>query len=261
MPKTSSEDRLSEATENLVEILQKSHPPTPFLDQGTKTNDAIRELQKIFKPIQKQNGTTRMTQSAARVQGAATRVQLPTIEENEIRTVIRKRYNTAIHNGEVTPYYTDENLYFISYENGENEKINQRQLNRYRCTDRDRDTTRRITRLQTRLHQANVAKEMNKAYARTGAKLPAHFANAVFDEDTGQMLDYKKLINHNKKETREWWQQSSANEFGRLMKGAGRNKDGTQRVTGSDTFHFIHKKNVPKGKKITYARFCCDVRL
>ena len=43
---------------------------------------------------------------------------------------------------------------------------------------------------------------MNKAYARTGAKLQAHFANAVFDEDTGQMLDYKNLINHNKKETR-----------------------------------------------------------
>ena len=50
MPKTSSEDRLAQATENLVEILQKSHPPTPFLDQGTKTNDAIKELQKIFKP-------------------------------------------------------------------------------------------------------------------------------------------------------------------------------------------------------------------
>ena len=146
-----------------------------------------------------------MDRSATRVQGEATRVQLPTIEENETGIVIRKRYNNAIRNGEVTHYYTDENLYFISYDNGENEKINQRQLNRYRCTDRDKDTTRRITRLQTRLHQANVAKEMNKANARTGAKLPAHFANAVFDEDTGQMLDYKKLINHNKKETREWW--------------------------------------------------------
>ena len=121
--------------------------------------------------------------------------------------------------------------------------------------------TRRITRLQARLHQANVMKRMNKASARTGARLPAHFANAVFDEDTGQMLDYKKLINHNKKETREWWQRFSANEFRRLTKGAGRNKDGTQRVTGSDTFHSIHKKNVPKGKKTTYARFYCDVRL
>ena len=81
------------------------------------------------------------------MQGAATRVQLPTIDENEMGTRVQKRYNNAIQNGEVTHYYADENLYFISYENGENEKINQQQLNRYRCTDKDRDTTRRITRL------------------------------------------------------------------------------------------------------------------
>ena len=121
-------------------------------------------------------------------------------------TRVWKRYNNTINNGEVTHYYADENLYFISYENGENEKIHQRQLNRYGCTDRNRNTKRTIIRLQARLHQANVVKEMNKANARTGAKLPAHFANAGFDEDTRQMLDYKKLINHNKKETREWWQ-------------------------------------------------------
>ena len=45
------------------------------------------------------------------------------------------------------------------------------------------------------------------------------------------------------------------------MQGAGHNADGIQRVKGSDTFHFIHKKNVPKGKKIMYARCCCDIRL
>ena len=67
------------------------------------------------------------------------------------------------------------------------------------------------------------------------------------------MLDYKKLINHHKKETREWWQKSTANEFGKLMKEAGRNTNTTQRVKGLDTFHFIIKKDVPKGKKITYA--------
>ena len=100
---------------------------------------------------------------------------------------------------------------------------------------------------------------MNKASARTGAKLPAHFANAVFDRDTGQMLDYKKLINHNKKETSEWWQQSSTNKLGKLMNGAGRNTDGTQRVKGSDTLYFIHKKDIPKEKKITYSRFYCDI--
>ena len=51
-----------------------------------------------------------MNRSATRVHGAATRVHLPTIEENEIGTKVRKRYNNAIHNGEVTHYYTDEIL-------------------------------------------------------------------------------------------------------------------------------------------------------
>ena len=30
------------------------------------------------------------------------------------------------------------------------------------------------------------------------------FANALYDKDIGQMLDYKKFINHNKKEIQEW---------------------------------------------------------
>ena len=53
----------------------------------------------------------------------------------------------------------------------------------------------------------------------------------------------------------------SANEFGKLLKGVGINKDGSQRVTGSDTFHFIKQMQVPIKKKVTYARFCCDVCL
>ena len=37
------------------------------------------------------------------------------------------------------------------------------------------------------------------------------------------------------------------------MKEAGRNTNGTKIVKGLDTFHFIHKKDFSKGKKITYA--------
>ena len=116
MPKTSSEDRLASATEDLVEILQKLHPVTPFWDQGTKTNDAIQELQKIFKPRQRDSA------ESTRMQGTGTRVSTrsPTINENEIGAILQKRYNNAIHNGGVTHSYDDEQLYFISYENGEN---------------------------------------------------------------------------------------------------------------------------------------------
>ena len=123
MPTTSSEDRLASATEDLIEILKKPHPPTPFLDQGTKTNDAIRKLQEIFTPRQRDGASTRvLRREATRVvrqpeegqqqhfnrNRAAPRVELPIISENEIGTIIMKNYNNTIQRGEVTHYFEDE---------------------------------------------------------------------------------------------------------------------------------------------------------
>jgi hypothetical protein len=50
MPTTSTADRLARATEDLVEILQQPHPATPFMQQGTVINDAMKQLSKIFSP-------------------------------------------------------------------------------------------------------------------------------------------------------------------------------------------------------------------
>ena len=62
--------------------------------------------------------------------------------------------------------------------------MNYQQLNRYQCPDCDKYTMRRITILSSRLHQANAEKEMKKEYkSAKGTELPAHFANAVYDED------------------------------------------------------------------------------
>ena len=47
MPETSSADRLAAVVEDLITILQKTHPPTPFLQKGDPTNDAIKQLQII----------------------------------------------------------------------------------------------------------------------------------------------------------------------------------------------------------------------
>ena len=46
----------------------------------------------------------------------------------------------------------------------------------------------------------------------------------VYDEATGKMIDYKQLINHSDKQTREWWQKLLANEFGKLLKGVKKTK-------------------------------------
>jgi hypothetical protein len=49
MPSASFADRLAAATENLVAALQQPHPPMPFLELGTPTNDAISEVR--VKPV------------------------------------------------------------------------------------------------------------------------------------------------------------------------------------------------------------------
>ena len=77
-------------------------------------------------------------------------MDLPTISENEIGTIIMKNYNNTIQRGEVTHYFEDEKRYFIVYESGDNEKVNSTTLNKYKCNDTDRDLTRRMTRLSTR---------------------------------------------------------------------------------------------------------------
>ena len=78
--------------------------------------------------------------------------------------------------------------------------------------------------------------------------------NAVLDEETGEMLEYRDLL---KRPTLgPDWQISGANEFGILAQGVGR------RVKGTDTIKFIKKQDVPRDRKcdVTYGRFVCKVR-
>ena len=91
--------------------------------------------------------------------------------------------------------------------------------------------------------------------------LPLHHAMAVFDETTGKMLEYRHLINHPDPAIRKKWQLPGANEFGRTMQGVGKTRSEEDRVEGTDTMHLIHKRDIPKNKKITYAQFCSDMRL
>jgi hypothetical protein len=50
MPTRSTTDQLARATEDIVEILKQPHPATPFLQQGTVVNDAMKQLTTIFSP-------------------------------------------------------------------------------------------------------------------------------------------------------------------------------------------------------------------
>jgi hypothetical protein len=79
-------------------------------------------------------------------------------------------------------------------------------------------------------------------------------ANEVFDDATGKMLKYRKLITH--PQHKEVWSNSSANEFGRLAQGVG------NRIKGTNTIYFIYKHQIPQDrwKDVTYAKFVCEIK-
>jgi hypothetical protein len=83
-------------------------------------------------------------------------------------------------------------------------------------------------------------------------------ACAVIDEETGKLMEYRDLLKDPKH--RETWSRAAANEHGRLFNRVGKNADGTQRVKGTNACHWILKSQVPKGKRVTYARTVVAVR-
>jgi Reverse transcriptase (RNA-dependent DNA polymerase) len=78
-----------------------------------------------------------------------------------------------------------------------------------------------------------------------------HFANAVYDPESGRQLEYRHLIRH--PTLKHIWLRSGANEFGRLAQGI-------RDIPGTDTITFVPKSEIPKNKRPTYARFVTDIR-
>jgi hypothetical protein len=79
-----------------------------------------------------------------------------------------------------------------------------------------------------------------------------HFANSVIHPVTGKPMEYRQLITD--PATRDAWNISAANEFGRLAQGVG------GRVKGTDTIRFIHHSEIPADRTPTYPRFVCTER-
>jgi hypothetical protein len=82
--------------------------------------------------------------------------------------------------------------------------------------------------------------------------LPQEYVNAVVDDVTGQVYEYRHLI---KTLQREIWEHSFANEIGRLAQGVG-----TRMPTGTNTIFFIEKSAVPADRVVTYGRICVNIR-
>ena len=82
----------------------------------------------------------------------------------------------------------------------------------------------------------------------------ADFAGAVIDNDTGELLEYRHLIQRPK--YKKDWGFSFGNEIVRLAQGM------PSRNTGTNTLHFLDRHNIPadRWKDIANARTVCNVR-
>ena len=75
---------------------------------------------------------------------------------------------------------------------------------------------------------------INKGFGGIGAQ-EYRWATAVIDEESGDVMNLKKLLKHPK--YTEAWTLAAANEYGRLFQGCGRNKYGIQRAVGTNACH------------------------
>ena len=257
LPATSSEDRLASVTEDLLHVLQQPHPSTPFLNKGTTTNDAIKQLQRIINPRNTDDSPPRVPHPSPRV--TSTRVLRsntalkPIIEEPTIypvTTVTKKKFGKHVHTGVIKHYDETRSLYFIECEDGDTEEMSQKEATKYRCPKMDKNTHPKVT--GSIPHRANIARKQKSNH---NSALPPHCAMAVFDEATGKMMECRHSIDHDDPTIKKAWQQSGTNEFGRLLQCANNGS-----IEGTDTMKFIKKSEIPQNKKVTYARFCCDIR-
>jgi hypothetical protein len=151
------------------------------------------------------------------------------------------------------------------YEDGDSEELRHKTVGRYIITvDTSIDQLERLTRsrlqAKTAVQNNNNNNNNQPTIESTTNELPPHHAMAVFDETTGKILEYRHLIKHKDPDIRKNWLQSGANEFGRTMQGVGKTRSKEDKIEGTDTMHLIKKSDIPKDKKITYARFCSDIR-
>ena len=69
----------------------------------------------------------------------------------------------------------------------------------------------------------------------------------VIDEETGKVMEYWDQFKDER--YREKWSRAGANEYGRLFQGTVTNRDGTQRVEGTNTCRWIPKLLYPDTKR------------
>jgi hypothetical protein len=119
-------------------------------------------------------------------------------------------------------------------------------------------------RRSPRLHTHRIIPPDSSAYAATNLvpsqapiEYPSTHSNAIIHETTGQAMKNRVLPTG---PDSILWLRSTANDLGRLAQGVGQQRPTGERVAGTNTIFFIHKCDVPSGRKVTYCKHEASLR-
>eukprot|EP00804_Cyclotella_cryptica_P012914 CCRYP_002274-RA/>CCRYP_002274-RA protein AED:0.23 eAED:0.09 QI:0/0/0/1/0/0/2/0/1265 len=107
---------------------------------------------------------------------------------------------------------------------------------------------------ETMLHFSQLPTPTVTAQRAASRMFPTDFLNAVLNENTGELMEYRHLIKDRKYSTT--WKKAYGKELGRLAQGI------PGLVQGTNTIVFITKDDVPTDRRrgVTYGRICANFR-
>lgn len=169
----------------------------------------------------------------------------------KVGTIIYKCFSGIPYKGKIIEPY-DGRFYQIEYEDGDEEEMSHTDVKKFLPKIP-------YTAGYGAAMQAIIIDNASLNVIAIDSLLKAqNRAFAVTHPITGKQMEYRDLVKDPK--FRKEWLLSKSNELGRLMQGAGRNPDGTQRIKGYDCCDAICKHEVEDGRTVTYARTVCTVR-
>ena len=299
LPKITPIDRLTLVLQDLHQVLSQPPSDFPFMNQGTDLHTAITAIQKIL-CLQKDDTATTATTSPVPPPRVETIV--PTQRVTRIRsskktdrvyvngTIIRRKFSSGYHEGEITKYDPIEQYYKVLYQDGDSEEMTYAEVQQYRKRTQQysrhekkamlmqpiphqlpntsvfnmptskSQRTKRVQRLNRYNRYPTVQQKPNRfsnGYSKAVEHLQPNFAfgasGAIWDDDLNKMAKYRDLINHKDPIIKQRWLQSGENEFARLFQGYGE-------TDGVDVLDWIQRGDVPRNKQVTYPRYVVAVR-
>jgi hypothetical protein len=278
MPATSSNDRLAAAIEEITHIVEhKPRPAKPFLHNGEPTNAMLAQLCEIFATATPQqtpqllttnrdvprvhdNVTENVTAPRVAATPTGTGAATPKVSSTPATAPATPRVQTPSHHAPAPRVQTTPMTIIPSPRRARTPRKAPKALTRSHLREGSYwqpSQPRRIGRTQTTTagYACAIDQIVKREYVNNTERIHQHqldhYAYAVTDEATGEQLEYRQLLRH--PQYRQIWLISAANEFGRLAQGI------AGRVARTDTMFFIHKQQVPSGRKVTYPRVVCTI--